>query len=423
MRRCLALIAVVSLALVAWATEITFWFSGGDPTLDLPIVKQQIEEFEKATGIKVNFVVIPWAEDPHMKLQVAIASGKAPDIAKIGSPFEHVLARYGVLEPLDQLIPAEVLNAFIPAVLKDSRYTAEIPADLRGKLISIPYFTDVRPILYRKDIFEERGVPAPLDWTWDDFVKYAQQLTFDRDGDGQIDVYGFGTSAQYASQFVIFVWQAGGKVLDENGYPLFTSPEFLEGIKFYWDLYHTYKVVQPGAVNANLADVRKMLAEGKIAMYIDCGDSAKVLYEELGDKLGVGLLPRHPRTGKYTSFFGADAFVILKQSRHKQEAAKLLLWLIDKDHMVEYCKAVGFTPARADAAADPAFAQNPIKAMFARQLEDSQGWIKHPEASFIARTLRVEVQEALAGNKSVEEALKSAQEAVVSYLKEKGYIH
>ena len=415
MKRCLVVLAVVSLALAAWATEITFWFAGGDPALDLPVVKKQIEEFEKATGIKVKFIAIPWAEHPHDKLQVAIAAGKAPDIAKIGSPFEHVLARYGVVEPLDQLIPAEVQATFIPAILEDCRYKAAVPAGLKGKLVSIPYFTDTRVILYRKDIFAERGVPEPLDWTWDDFVEYAQQLTFD-------DVYGFGTSGRYNSQFIIFVWQAGGEILDENDYPLFTSPEFLEGINFYWDLYHTYRVVQPGAVNAHLWDVRKMLAEGKIAMYIDCGDSARVLYEELGDKLGAGLLPKHPRTGKRTAFFGADSFVILKQSRHKQEAAKLLLWLIDKDRMIEYCRVSGFLPARADAAADPVFAQDPIKAVFIRQLEDSRGWIKHPEASFIARILRTEVQEALAGNKSVEEALRAVQETVVAHFKEKGYL-
>ncbi len=419
----IALVALGTVVAAAGATQITFWFAGGDPKTDLPLVKQYIEEFEEATGIKVKFVAIPWAEDPHTKIQVAIASGKAPDLIKLGSPFEHVLARFGVLEPLDNLIPDEVVEAFIPAVLEDSRYQASTPKGLKGKLISVPYFTDVRTVLYRKDIFAERGVPEPADWTWDDFAKYAQQLTFDRDGDGQIDVYGFGTSGRYASQWVTFAWQAGGRILDENGYPAVNSPEFIEGVKFYWDLFNTYKVVPPGAVTANLWDIgRKMLAEGKVAMYVDCGDSAKVLYEELGDKLGVGLLPKHPVTGKRTAFSGADSFVIPRQSRHKEEAAQLLLWLIDKDRMLEYCKVSGFLPARQDAADDPSFAEDPIKSMYIKQLGDSRGWIKHPEASFIARTLRAEIQDALSGKRSVEEALNRAQEAILAYLQEKGYI-
>ncbi len=421
MRRIGVFLLVLSVTL-ALSVQITFWFAGGDPKSDLPLVKKYIEEFEKATGIKVKFVAIPWAESPHTKIQVAIASGKAPDLIKLGSPFEHVLAKFGVLEPLDSLIPKEVLDEFIPAVLEESRYSATRPKYLKGKLISIPYFTDVRTILYRKDIFEERGVPEPTDWTWDDFVKYAKILTFDRDGDGKIDVYGFGTSARYNSQWITFVWQAGGRILDENDIPQVNSPEFIEGAKFFWKLFNEYKVVQPGAVNANLWDVRKLLAEGKVAMYVDCGDSAKVLREELGDKLGVGLLPKNPVTGKRTAFSGADSFVIPRQSKHKREAAKLLLWLIEKERMKEYCKISGFLPVRKDVMEDPYFKGDPVKYMFLKQLEDAKGWIKHPEASFISRTLRTAIQQALTGKKSVEKAMEDAQKEIYEYLKRKGYI-
>ncbi len=421
MRRIGVFLLVLSVTLVL-SVQITFWFAGGDPKSDLPLVKKYIEEFEKATGIKVKFVAIPWAESPHTKIQVAIASGKAPDLIKLGSPFEHVLAKFGVLEPLDSLIPKEVLDEFIPAVLEESRYSATRPKYLKGKLISIPYFTDVRTILYRKDIFEERGVPEPTDWTWDDFVKYATILTFDGDGDGKIDVYGFGTSARYNSQWITFVWQAGGRILDENDIPQVNSPEFIEGAKFFWKLFNEYKVVQPGAVNANLWDVRKLLAEGKVAMYVDCGDSAKVLREELGDKLGVGLLPKNPVTGKRTAFSGADSFVIPRQSKHKREAAKLLLWLIEKERMKEYCKISGFLPVRKDVMEDPYFKGDPVKYMFLKQLEDAKGWIKHPEASFISRTLRTAIQQALTGKKSVEKAMEDAQKEIYEYLKRKGYI-
>lgn len=423
MRRIILVFVIFLLAITALqAKQITFWFAGGDPKTDLPLVKKYIEEFEKATGIKVKFVVIPWAEDPHTKIQVAIASGKAPDLIKLGSPFEHVLAKFGVLEPLDKYIPEDVLKKFIPSVLEESRYHANSPRYLKGKLISIPYFTDVRTILYRKDIFQERGVPDPIDWTWDDFVKYAKKLTFDRDGDGKIDVYGFGTSARYRSQWIVFSWQAGGRILDENDRPVVNSKEFLEGAEFFWKLFNEYKVVQPGAINVHLWDVRKLLAEGKVAMYVDCGDSAKVLKEELGEKLGVGLLPKHPMTGKRTAFSGADAFVIPRQSRYKEEAAKLLLWLIEKDRMLEYCKVSGFLPARIDAAQDPFFKEDPIKAMYLKQLEDSRGWIKHPEASFISRTLGVAMQDALTGKKSIKDAFEQAQKEIEKYLRKKGYI-
>ena len=204
--------------------------------------------------------------------------------------------------------------------------------------------------------------------------------------------------------------------------PAFTTDEFNEGIQFYADLFNVHKVVQPGAINVDLWDVRRQLAEGTVAMYIDAGDSAKELQKILEDTLGVGLLPTNEKTGKFTSYFGSDALVIPKQSRNKSEAVKLLEWLVDKDHMTEYCIASGFLPARLDSAADPHFSDSPVVSMYLRQLEDAHAWIAHPEANFIARTLRVEIQNAISENSDIAAALKTAQELVEKQLKDKGFL-
>jgi len=420
--RLLIFLIVGLLSTLLGAKEITFWFAGGDPNLDLPVVRRQVEEFEKETGIQVKLVVVPWAEDPHTKLQVAIMSGKAPDLVKLGSPFEHVLARFGVLEPLDNLISKELKEQLLHTLLDASQYKSLTPRDMTGKLISIPYFTDTRAILYRKDIFEERGVPEPIGWTWNDFVSYAKELTFDRNGDGKIDVYGFGTAANYTYQSIIFAWQAGGQLIGSDDRPGFTTEQFYEGIRFYADLFSVHKVVQPGAINVNLWDVRRQLAEGQLAMYIDAGDSAKELQKILGDNLGVGLLPMNENTGRFTSYFGSDAFVVPKQSRNKVEAVKLLEWMMNKDRVSEYCTAAGFLPSRIDSAAMPHFSENPIVSMYLRQMEDANPWIAHPEASFIARTLRVEIQNAISENNDIAVALERAQALVEKQLKDKGYL-
>ncbi|MFW5992275.1 MAG: hypothetical protein ACOCQN_03705 [Halanaerobiaceae bacterium] len=50
-------------------------------------------------------------------------------------------------------------------------------------------------LLLNLEIFEEREVEPPEDgkWTWDEFIDKMKKLTFDRDSDGEIDVYGFST--------------------------------------------------------------------------------------------------------------------------------------------------------------------------------------------------------------------------------------
>lgn len=416
-----SMVLVCVLSVFMLGAEVTFWFAGGDPQLDLPIVKKQIADFEKATGIKVNLVVIPWAEDPHTKLDVAIMSGKAPDLAKVGSPREHALAWSKSIEPLEKYLPKDFLNSFSKSVLLGSTYKMNSPQELSGKIVGIPYFCHTRVVLYRKDILAERGLPEPSsDWTWNDFLEYAKRLTFDRNNDGQIDVYGFGASAQYAYQLMIWVWQAGGTMINEKGAPTINTEAFYKGAKFFVDLFRTFKVVQPGAVNANLADVRRQLVAGQVAMYIDTGDAGPALRKELGDKVGAVVLPTNPETGRRTSYYGADVFVIPSSAKHKEEAAKLLMWLCGKENMLEYCNVAGFVPSRTDAA-EEYVSNDPIMEAFAQQMSDSNPWVEHPEYSAFTRIIKAAIQDVLSGKLSLEDGLKRAQQELEAHLKEKGY--
>jgi len=423
MRRVLGLVVFIcALAVSLFGAEVTFWFAGGDPQLDLPVVKKQIKAFEDATGIKVNLVVIPWAEDPHTKLDVAIMSGKAPDLAKVGSPREHALAWSKAIEPMDKYLPQDFLKNFSQSVLLGSTYKMDKPKEISGKIMGIPYFCHTRVVLYRKDILAERGLPEPsTNWTWNDFLEYARRLTFDRNGDGQVDVYGFGASAQYAYQLMIWVWQAGGRMIDEKGAPTINTESFYRGAKFFADLFKTYKVVQPGGINANLADVRRQLVAGQIAMYIDTGDAGPALKKELGDKVGAVPLPINPETGKRTSYYGADVFVIPSNAKNKEGAAKLLMWLCSKENMLEYCNVAGFVPSRVDAAQEYV-GEDQIMNAFAQQMSDSNPWVEHPEYSAFTRIIRAAIQDVLSDKLSLVDGLKRAQQELEQHLKEKGFV-
>jgi|GEM_PF-5196710 len=75
----LIFLAIVLLSTSLCAKEITFWFAGGDPTLDLPVVQRQVEEFEKETGIKVKLSTYALRVNKARKKEVdrRIASGRA----------------------------------------------------------------------------------------------------------------------------------------------------------------------------------------------------------------------------------------------------------------------------------------------------------------------------------------------------------
>lgn len=408
---CLAVMLVaVPLANAAKKVTITFWQAGGAPETNA-LVRQLINEFEAANpDIQVNFQAIPWAEDPHTKFQAAMVGGTIADVFTVGDPFELALAAADGLEPLDGYMSQQMKNDFYPQFLKRATY--------KGKIYALPWYGSARALFYRKDLLAAAGVPEPTtSWTWEQFVTYAKKLTRDLNGDGVIDQYGFGTSGRYVSQFQPFVRQNGADFVDEDrNVATANDPAVIEAVQFYIDLTRKYKVTPPGITTINLQEIQKMFAEGKVAMFFDCEDTAAKFSKEpaLAGKFGVGLLPHRKF---HATYVGTDVVVMSKQSKNKEAAWKFMEFLLSPKWMAEYCKLSGFTPARKSIAGQEYF-KDPIKQAFAKQLElGGYFYFKNPKAASFSNAIRAEVQEAMEGKKTVKQAMGDLQKELEELLK------
>ncbi|HHY62253.1 MAG TPA: ABC transporter substrate-binding protein [Bacillota bacterium] len=409
----LVLAAMIVPVSAAKKVTINFWQAGGD-SQTAPVMRQIIKEFEAANpDISVNFQAVPWGEDPHVKFQAAIVGGTIADVFTIGDPFQHVLAASGALEPLDKYMSKEMKRDFYPQFLER--------CSVDGKVVALPWFGDVRAMLYRKDLFKAAGVPEPNpSWTWDEFLTYAKKLTRDTDGDGVIDQYGFGTSGRYVSQYQVFLVQNGVNFIDEEkGIATANTPAAIEAMQFYVDLVRKHKVTPPGITTIALQDIQKMFAEGKVAMFFDASDTAVRFSKEpaLAGKLGVALLPHNKAHG---AFGGSDVIVMSSQSRNKAAAWKFLSFMVSREPMLAYCKACGFSPVLKSASTDPYVKADPIRKVYTEQMEiGGFFYFKHPKASSMTPVIRAEVQQAMEGTKSVQAAMNDMQKALEDLLKSK----
>lgn len=408
---CLAvMLLAVPLASAAKKVTITFWQAGGNPETSA-LVRQIIKEFEAANpDIQVNFQAIPWAEDPHTKFQAAIVGGTIADVFTVGDPFELVLAAADGLEPLDGYMSQEMKNDFYPQFLERATY--------KGKIYALPWFGTIRAMFYRKDLLAAAGVPEPTtSWTWEEFLTYAKKLTRDLNGDGIVDQYGFGTSGRYVSQYQPFVRQNGADFVDEErNVATANDPAVIEAMQFYVDLIRTHKVTPPGITTINLQEIQKMFAEGKVAMFFDCEDTAAMFSREpaLAGKFGVGLLPH--RNG-HAAYAGTDVVVMSRQSKNKEAVWKFMEFFLSPKWMAEYCKLSGFSPARKSLAGHEYF-KDPIRQAFAKQLEvGGYFYFKHPKASSFSSAIRAEVQEAMEGKKTAKQAMDDLQKKLEEVLK------
>ena len=72
-------------------------------------------------------------------------------------------------------------------------------------------------VAYNKDLLDRAALPYPTDdWTWDDFLRVAKQLTRDTDGDGSIDQWGSAFDGRLAL-WLPWIWAGGGDVLCADG--------------------------------------------------------------------------------------------------------------------------------------------------------------------------------------------------------------
>ncbi len=124
------------------------------------------------------------------------------------------------------------------------------------------------PMAFNLQMIEDANLEDPRDlvergeWTWDKFVEYCQKLTRDTDGDGTIDVYGFGG---WPEDFFSNWLMSNGTTVASTPKENLSSPEVAEVLQFMQDLRLKYDVLYP-VPDENGWDVcRYLYRDGKVA--------------------------------------------------------------------------------------------------------------------------------------------------------------
>lgn len=144
---------------------------------------ETIAAFEEAyPHIKIDLIMLSEKGDTHeatQKLDLAAASGEQLDVLMFSDPASYAQrVSLGMVAPLDDFIAADgytVNEEYKVNTLFDGKYYA-----LPGKFN--PWY-----VLLNKTHLDEAGLEVPTDWTWDDFMEYARQLTT---GEGAAKRYG-----------------------------------------------------------------------------------------------------------------------------------------------------------------------------------------------------------------------------------------
>lgn len=228
-----------------------------------PAITELALAFEALTGIHVDLYPAPAAtllEEASRSLALGESTYDILDFPPSWTMPDWVNA--GWIVPLDDVIPSRI---------KEQWYAPLIPSTMKdGKTYFIRHQVEVRMLMYRKDLFESAGLDGPPK-DWDELVEFAKKLTVDKDGDGNIDQWGYAYSADPSGETVLetfgsFLNMAGGKMWNEDGSAAFNSPEGEAALQFMADLVHKHKVTPPGVITYREGPLDDLLIGGNVAM-------------------------------------------------------------------------------------------------------------------------------------------------------------
>jgi multiple sugar transport system substrate-binding protein len=330
-------------------TTITLWMqnAGDDLNRQQEMMGALISQFEKESGIRVELEIGNWTEASRKWMLVA-TGGDHPDVGDMFWAWSNIQigkGKYGPL-PLDQYKDQLHHERFIPAALADVTYN--------GHVYGIPWRIDIRPLLYRTDLFAEAGIAAPPD-TWNDLVTYGKKLT-KKGADGRIELAGIGIGQGVKSDsqdFLHWMWQGGGEAMTPDGKTAtLNTREVIDAMQFIRDLMYKHEVISKDMLDPSYSG-GSLFNSGRIAIY-PMGGSSTINYPP---ELLAKVKPAIPTKGvRRTAYSGAGYFGILHGSTKVEESVKWLEFLSSDESMLQLAKMYGnFSPSKG-ANTDPYFA-------------------------------------------------------------------
>jgi len=364
------------------------------------------DDFNKANpGIEVVRDESRYAD----KETVYTATSQAKAAADIAH-FQHrpipMFAERGYLLALDPFIEKEGGQKFLAqydqAALEVCKY--------KGKIYCLPDFVNPMGMLINTAHYKEVGLdPTKPPATWDQLVDHAKKLTTG-------SRYGIGLIGSRQEGLFMrlnpFLWGAGGEYLTPDGkHSAMDTPEFLEGFKFYVELFTKHKVVPPGVVEQGAQEVRTQVAHEVVSMNISVPQAWKIVQAinpnmKVPEVLTAVPVPVGPKKKVTAAEYGMR--VISASTKNPEAAWKVYKYWYGHDIQLRNFQIAAVLSARLDVKNGPEMQNDKYAKIYSAQAQFAKLEPRIPEWPKIGDAVITAVQEAFSGVKTPEQALKDA---------------
>ncbi len=303
-------------------------------------------------------------------------------------------------------------------------------SDLEGKHYGIPANLSTPAFAYRKDLFEKWGLEPPT--TWDEYFVLLEAIKQAAEKDGMTDFYPTcmlmrEQDAGYSDwTFRLFGYgpiRDGMFIFDKKHEPIFNVDG--RGVMALETLHRTLPYCPAGTLNFDYADANNLYNTGKAAilmtwcdMYSQTEDPA---LSQVAGKNGYLPLPKHVGGQQYNPTGGFMLF-INKASKDPVGAYKLFNWIVAGRgyELFKESGEVGIL-TKVDQSDPEVLKALPFLEVWGKIENYTTIPVWYPRFTEMQRIIWEEVAAALAGDKSDQEAMQSAEDRVRAIMTEEGY--
>lgn len=368
-----------AITLTLWTTEDL----ASSATPNGRVLQDQLDAFDAANpNIHIDIALKkPYGKGGLLDLLMtthAVVPARLPDLVMLDASQVPPAMEEGALQPLDDLLPADLKKDFFPFAVQTAQY--------RDRWVAIPFSADVEHLVYNKAVIH----PAPR--TWNDALKQKASLLLPLGGD---------------DAFLLQYFALGATLSDATNQPTIDLGAATQVLTFF-KLGRDQNLTPDAALGLKSADeVWPTFAAGQAAMTQVPASRYLAERDRLPSSLNAAFAPVPTRDGRIATVATAWVLAIPTNDPARQAAAaRFIQWMIQAERLAPWLRAMRRLPASRSAlslAVDP-----PDYAAFIRE-ELERAFYVPPSAWDAKRSdaLRAAVAAVLKGQTTPEEAARS----------------
>ena len=383
---------------------------------DYDIVVELTKNFEAANpDIKIVFDAMPFdAMRDKILTSFLVAKGDY-DIIIVDNPWMDEFPDAGFLTELNDYIDNTHDYNFDDFIEPIRELTVH-----DGKITAIPYYNYALGLIVRQDLFDDKDMqdkfqstynrPLAAPTTLDEYLEIGKFFT-------DHGIYGAAMMPQRGykifEEWKGWLYAEGGNLVDTQGNVVINSPAAKAALEKYIKMYET--AAPPASLSWGFDEALRSLATGKSATMVSYNWMLPTLNDpdgpagELAGNFALYPIPG----GKHV--LGAWYWAIPSNTKNKDAAWKYIAWLtspeIDKQRVIK-----GGAPVRNNVLEDKEVWEKGHGEAYYKTvlaiLSDSEPLARGNHADEISEVVGIELNSAVAGMKTVDEALKEIEDKV-----------